>query len=218
MILDIFTVFSRMFEGPFSCGGIKTAKEEGIVTIRVWDLRDFTDDPHRRIDDYPYGGGPGMVLKVEPISNGIKSVKDKDAKVILLSPQGKLYTQQDAHTLAKEKHLIFVCGRYRGVDERVREALVDMEFSIGNYILAGGELACMVIVESIVRLLPGVVKNPESISSDSFELFDPPLYTRPREFEGLKVPEVLFSGDHQKVSKWTAERRRKSLIPNENNR
>lgn len=209
MIFDIFTVFPKMFDSPFSCGVIKIAKDEGIVDIRIRDLREFTDDIYRRVDDYPYGGGPGMVLKPEPIFKGVRSVKDEGAKVILLSPGGKLYTQDEAHKLAKERHLIFVCGRYQGVDERVKEGLVDIEFSVGNYVLAGGELACMVIIESIVRLLPGVLKNPESIDSDSFGSLDAPLYTRPREFEGLKVPEVLFSGNHQKISEWVRERRGK---------
>jgi tRNA (guanine37-N1)-methyltransferase len=209
MIFDIFTIFPQIFESPFSCGIIKTAVEKGIVSIRIRDIRDFATDPHRKVDDYPYGGGAGMVLKAEPIFRGVRSVKDKDAKVILLSPRGILYTQEVAQKLSQESHLIFICGRYQGVDERVREKLVDMELSIGNYVLAGGEFASMVIIESIVRLLPGVVKNFQSILSDSFGLLDPPLYTRPREFEGMKVPEVLVSGNHQKIKKWVEERRKK---------
>ena len=209
MLVDIFTIFPEMFDGPFSYGVMKIAKEKGMADIRIWDLRDFTDDPHHKVDDYPYGGGPGMVLMAEPIFKGVRSVKDDNAKVILLSPQGKLYTQSVAQKLAKEKHLIFICGRYQGVDERVRERLVDIELSIGDYVLAGGELASMVIIESIVRLLPGVVGNFESISSDSVESFDPPLYTRPREIDGMSVPETLFSGNHKKIKEWCDGRREK---------
>lgn len=209
MFLDIFTIFPQMFEGPLSCGVTNTAKEKGIIDIRIWNLRDFTDDPHKKVDDSPYGGGPGMVLKPEPIFRGVKSVSDSMAKVILLSPRGTLYTQEIAHQLSCESHLIFICGRYQGVDARVREALVDMELSIGNYVLAGGELACMVIVESLARLLPGVLKNPESLASDSFGYLDSPLYTRPREFEGMCVPEVLASGHHQKIEHWKSTKRKK---------
>ena len=209
MRFDILTIFPGMFEGPFSHGIIRIAKEKKIASIGVRDLRDFTDDPHRKVDDYPYGGGPGMVLKAEPIFEAVKSVRENNAKVILLSPQGETYTQAVAQQLANESGLIFICGRYQGVDERVREALVDTELSIGNYVLSGGELACMVIVESIVRLLPGALNNPESASSDSLGRLDSPLYTRPREFRGMKVPEVLLSGDHQEIKEWRDKRKHK---------
>ncbi len=208
MIFDIFTAFPQMFDSPFSYGVIRIAKEKGITDIRIRDLRDFTNDSHRKVDDYSYGGGPGMVLKAKPIFKGVRSVKDQNAKVILLSPGGELYTQTMAQKLAQETHLVFICGRYQGVDERVKE-LIDMELSIGNYILSGGELACMVILESITRLLPGVLKNPESLDSDSFDWLDSPLYTRPREFEGRKVPDVLLSGDHKKIKEWKEKRRKK---------
>ena len=208
MIFDVFTAFPQMFDSPFSYGVIRIAKEKGITDIRIRDLRDFTNDSHRKVDDYSYGGGPGMVLKAKPIFKGVRSVKDQNAKVILLSPGGELYTQTMAQKLAQETHLVFICGRYQGVDERVKE-LIDMELSIGNYILSGGELACMVILESITRLLPGVLKNPESLDSDSFDWLDSPLYTRPREFEGRKVPDVLLSGDHQKIKEWKEKRRKK---------
>ena len=208
MIFDIFTTFPQMFDSPFSYGVIRIAKEKGITDIRIRDLRDFTSDSHRKVDDYSYGGGPGMVLKAKPIFKGVRSVKDQNAKVILLSPGGELYTQAMAQELAQETHLVFICGRYQGVDERVKE-LIDMELSIGNYILSGGELACMVILESITRLLPEVLKNPESLDSDSFDWLDSPLYTRPREFEGRKVPDVLLSGDHKKIKEWKEERRKK---------
>ncbi len=208
MIFDIFTTFPQMFDSPFSYGVIRIAKEKGITDIRIRDLRDFTSDSHRKVDDYSYGGGPGMVLKAKPIFKGVRSVKDQNAKVILLSPGGELYTQAMAQESAQETHLVFICGRYQGVDERVKE-LIDMELSIGNYILSGGELACMVILESITRLLPEVLKNPESLDSDSFDWLDSPLYTRPREFEGRKVPDVLLSGDHKKIKEWKEERRKK---------
>ena len=207
MTLDIFTIFPQMFDGPFSCGVIQIAKKKDVVDIRVWDLRDFTDDPHKRVDDYSYGGGPGMILKPEPIFKGVRSVESRDAKVVLLSPRGKLYTQKMAQRLSRESHLIFICGRYQGVDERIREALVDIELSIGNYILAGGEFACMVIVESMVRLIPGVLGNSESIDADSCGILDAPLYTRPSEFEGIRVPEVLLSGNHEKIKHWRSKRR-----------
>ncbi|MDI6839937.1 MAG: tRNA (guanosine(37)-N1)-methyltransferase TrmD [bacterium] len=208
MIVDIFTIFPQMFDSPFSYGVIQIAKERGLVNIRIWNLRNFSSDPHRKVDDYPYGGGPGMILKPEPIFRGVKSVKNSDTKVVLLSPGGELYTQNMAQKLAHESHLVFICGRYQGVDERVH-TIVDIELSIGNYILSGGEFACMVIVESIVRLIPGVLKNPESVNSDSLGFLDGPLYTRPREFDGLKVPEVLLSGDHEKIRRWRIERRNK---------
>ncbi|MCK4352612.1 tRNA (guanosine(37)-N1)-methyltransferase TrmD [candidate division WOR-3 bacterium] len=206
--LDIFTIFPQMFEEPFSYGVTQIAKEKEFINIRIWDLRDFTNDPHRKVDDSPYGGGPGMVLKPEPIFKGVNSVKNDDAKVILLSPRGELYNQKIAQRLSKEAHLIFICGRYQGVDERVRE-LADFELSIGNYILSGGEFACMVIIESIVRLIPGVLKNPESLDSDSFGKLGAPLYTRPREFNNMEVPEVLVSGNHKEINDWREKRRTK---------
>lgn len=207
MLFDIFTIFPNIFDSPFSYGIIKRAKDKGIIQINIRDLRNFSDDPHRKVDDYPYGGGPGMVLKPEPIFKGVRQVKGANSKVILLSPHGKLYNQNMANELSKESHLIFICGRYQGVDGRVSENLADLEISIGNYILGGGELACMVIVESVVRLLPGVVKNEESIKADSFGYLDPPLYTRPAEFEGMKVPEVLISGNHKKIKEWRSQKR-----------
>lgn len=208
MRIDIFTIFPQMFESPFEYGTIRVAKSKGIVDLNVWDLRDFTKDPHRKVDDYPFGGGSGMVLKVEPIFRGVRSVLTPEAKVVLLSPAGKLYTQEVARELSKETHLVFICGRYQGIDERVKN-IVNMEISIGNYVLSGGEFACMSIVESIIRLLPGVVKNPDSIDSDSFGELDAPLYTQPAEFEGLKVPEVLTSGHHKKIKEWKGENRKK---------
>lgn len=208
MRIDIFTIFPKMFDSPFDYGTIRVAKSKGILELNVWDLRDFTKDPHRKVDDYQYGGGSGMVLKAEPILAGIRSVTTPEAKVVLLSPAGKLYNQTTAQELSDESHLIFICGRYQGVDERVK-SIVNLEISIGNYVLSGGEFGCMAIVESITRLLPGVVKNPGSINADSFGELDPPLYTKPADVEGLKVPEVLVSGHHKKVNEWKEEHRRK---------
>jgi tRNA (guanine37-N1)-methyltransferase len=204
MLIDVLTIFKEMFDGPLSCGNIRIAKEKGLVDIRTWDIRDFSNDKHRRVDDYPYGGGPGMVMKVEPIFRAVKACSDETAKVILLSPQGRLFTQALARELSEEKHLIFICGRYKGIDERVREHVVDEEISIGDYVLSGGELAAMVIIDSIVRLIPGVPRNRESVLTDSFEedALDTPYYTRPPDFEGMKVPEVLLSGNHALIQEW----------------
>jgi len=208
MLIDVLTIFKDMFDGPLSCGNTRIAKEKDLVDIRIWDIRDFSNDKHRRVDDYPYGGGPGMILKVEPIFRAVKACSDETAKVILLSPQGGLFTQAVAKELSEEKHLIFICGRYKGIDERVREHLVNEELSIGDYVLSGGELAAMVIIDSIVRLIPGVPGNRESVLTDSFEEnnLDTPYYTRPPDFEGMKVPEVLQSGNHALIQEWRKQR------------
>lgn len=208
MLIDVLTIFRNMFDGPLSFGNIRIAKEKGLVDIRIWDIREFTNDKHRRVDDYPYGGGPGMIMKIEPIFRAVKACSDEAAKVILLSPQGRLFTQMVAKELSKEKHLIFICGRYKGVDERVREYLVDEEISIGDYILSGGELAALVIIDAIVRLMPGVAGNRESVLTDSFEenILDAPYYTRPPDFEGMKVPEVLLSGNHALIREWRKQK------------
>jgi len=208
MLIDVLTIFKDMFDGPLSCGNIRIAKEKDLVDIRIWDIRDFSNDKHRRVDDYPYGGGPGMILKVEPIFRAVKACSDETAKVILLSPQGGLFTQAVAKELSEEKHLIFICGRYKGIDERVREHLVNEELSIGDYVLSGGELAAMVIIDSIVRLIPGVPGNRESVLTDSFEEnnLDTPYYTRPPDFEGMKVPEVLLSGNHAIIREWRKQK------------
>jgi tRNA (guanine37-N1)-methyltransferase len=209
MRFDVITIFPQMFEKVFDYGVIKKAKEKNILEINIWNLREFANPPHREVDDYPYGGGVGMVLKVEPIFKAVEKIHLTQGKVILLSPRGEIFTQKKAKELSKEKQIIFICGRYQGVDERVREGIADITLSIGNYILAGGEFAAMVIIESIVRLLPGVVGNYESVLSDSENKLDPPLYTRPREFQGMKVPEVLLSGNHKEIEHWKEERRSK---------
>lgn len=207
MRIDIITLFPSMFKGPFEESIIKRAQQKGIVEIHLHNLRDFTTDRHRTVDDAPFGGGAGMVMKVEPIYRALNHIKKelkKEGKVILLSPQGRKLTQELVAELKEENSLILICGRYEGVDERVREHLVDKEISIGDYVLSGGELPAMVLVDALVRLLPGAVGNERSVREDSFYrgLLDYPQYTRPAEFMGWKVPEVLRSGDHQRIEEW----------------
>jgi tRNA (guanine37-N1)-methyltransferase len=188
---------------------IQKAQERGIVSIEVHPLRKYTTDRHKTCDDRPFGGGPGMVMKSEPLFACVEDLKKgtRGARVVLMSPLGRVFNQKEAGRLARLKHLIFICGHYEGVDERVREHLIDEEISIGDFITTGGELPCMCVVDSIVRLIPGVVGNEQSIQEESFQrnLLDFPHYTRPAVFRGLRVPEVLLSGDHQKVASWREE-------------
>ena len=207
MKIDIITIFPEMFDGPFSAGLLQRAKEKGVVDIEVVDLRQFALDKHRTTDDYPFGGGPGMVMKVEPIYEAARSLKREGSRVILPSPQGERLDQKMVTGLAKLDHMVLICGRYKGVDERVRELVVDMEISMGDYVLSGGEVPAMALTESIVRLLPGAMDGKESAEEDSFQdgLLDPPRYTRPRSFQDLSVPEVLISGNHLAVARWRRE-------------
>lgn len=207
MKVHIVTIFPEFFSGPFDCGPTRIAREKGILEINLVNPRDFTADLHRTVDDYPFGGGAGMVMKPEPICDAVESVRTPDSRVILLSPQGKRFDQAMAHRLKELPHIVLICGRYKGVDERVRVLLVDEEVSIGDYVLAGGEAAAVVVIEAIARLLPGAVGDEDSVATDSFAqgLLDAPLYTRPREFRGLAVPEVLISGNHAAVAKWRRE-------------
>lgn len=202
MKIDILTLFPDMFKGVFDESIIKRAIFEKRVEINIINFRDFTKDPHNKVDDTPYGGGAGMVLMPQPIFDCVKSLKTPFSKVILLTPDGISYKQGIAYNLCKEKHLILICGHYEGFDERIR-SLCDMELSIGDYVLTGGEIPAMVIVDSVVRLLPGVI-NEESSNNDSFNnnLLDYPTYTKPRVYEGMKVPEVLLSGDHKKIAEY----------------
>ncbi len=204
MLLHIITIFPEYFSGPFSCGVLRIAQEKCIAEIKTINLRDYTDDSYRTIDDYPFGGGTGMVLKPEPIFRAVKSIKQNNTHVILLSPQGRKFDQKIAQELVQKQHVVIICGRYKGIDERVRVSLVNDEISIGDYILSGGEAAALVIIESIVRLLPDVVGDEESINTDSFVqgILDAPYYTRPRDYQGLKVPEVLVSGNHEAINYW----------------
>jgi len=212
MRIDIITLFPSMFRGPFDESIIKRARKKGILEINLHNLRDFTDDRHRTVDDLPYGGGAGMVMKPEPLFRAVEKVKEEKRsswKVILLSPQGQPFAQEKAKELAQEEGLIFICGHYEGVDERVREHLIDEELSLGDFVLTGGELAAMVIVDAIARMLPEVLGCKDSIREDSFyqTLLDYPHYTRPAEFRGWKVPGVLISGNHQKIREWRKKKK-----------
>ncbi len=201
---DIITLFPQMFVSPFGESIIKRAQHNGLLQIEVHSLRDYTEDKHHITDDAPFGGGPGMVMKIEPIVKGIEHLKKPgETRVILMTPQGALFTQETAERLSTCSHLILICGRYEGVDERI-QFFVDEEISIGDYILTGGELAAMVMVDAVARLIPGVVGERDSVLEDTFagSLLKYPQYTRPRNFSGLDVPEVLLSGDHEKIMKW----------------
>ena len=205
MKIDVLSLFPGMFSGVFEESIIKRAINENKVSINIHNFRDFSLDPHNKVDDTPYGGGAGMVLTCQPIFDCVKSLRTDDSIVILLTPDGEVYKQSKAYELSKCKHLIFICGHYEGFDERIR-SICDLELSIGDYVLTGGELASMVLVDSIVRLIPGVIEE-ESHVNDSFNdnLLDYPTYTKPRVYEGMEVPEVLVSGDHKKIAEWRRE-------------
>lgn len=210
MKIDILTLFPEMFTGVFGHSILKKAEERNAVTYNVHNFRDFSKNKHQKVDDYPYGGGAGMVLTPQPLFDAVAYVtkeSDKRPRVILMCPQGERYTQKKAEELAKEEHLIFICGHYEGYDERIRKYLVTDEISIGDYVLTGGELASMVIIDSVVRLLPGVLGNDESAPCDSYSsgLLEHPHYTRPADFNGMKVPEELLSGNHKKIEEWRAK-------------
>ena len=211
MIITVLTLFPRMFESPLNESIIKRAKERGMVSFNIVDIRNFAKDPHRTCDDTPYGGGPGMVMKIEPIYMAIEHVKENfgDARFILLSPQGRLLNWELCEKLAKIQHMCLICGRYEGVDERVLQ-FVDEEISIGDYILSGGEIAALVLIDAVVRLLPGSLGNEQSSVEESFReyLLEYPHYTRPEKFLGLEVPSVLLSGNHEEIRKW---RRKESI-------
>ena len=202
MKIDILSLFPRMFQGVFDESIIKRAIDEEKISINIVNFRDYSKDPHNKVDDTPYGGGAGMVLTCQPIFDCVNDLKTPDSKVILLTPSGIPYKQEKAYELSKEKHLIIICGHYEGFDERIR-TIVDEEISIGDYVLTGGEIASMILVDSVARLLPGVITE-ESHKEDSFNnnLLDYPTYTKPREYNGLEVPEVLLSGDHKKIEEY----------------
>ena len=202
MKIDILTIFPHMFDNIFKESIIKRAIENKRVEIRIVDFREYSKDPHKKVDDTPYGGGAGMVLTPDPIFSCVDSLKDEDTKVILLTPDGEQYKQKKAYELSKEKHLIIICGHYEGFDERIRK-LADIEISIGDFILTGGEIPSMTITDSIVRLLDGVIEQ-ESHELESFNdnLLDYPVYTKPVDFRGMKVPDVLLSGHHENINKY----------------
>ena len=203
---DIVSIFPGMFESPFGDSIIQRAREEGLLDLRVHDLRDYSLNKHRKVDGTPFGGGVGMIMNVEPIARVITAIKKEvpETRTILLSPGGRPFDQEKAWELSRLPSLTLICGRYEGVDERVRLHFVDEEISIGDYVLTGGEIPAMVLVEAISRLVPGVLGDPESVVEESFtgELLEYPQYTRPRDYQGFKVPEILVSGDHKKIRDW----------------
>ncbi len=209
MHFDIFTLFPDMFQGPFAESMLKRAQERGLLSIALYNIRDATSDKHHVVDDYPYGGGVGMVMKPEPIFTAVEAVY-QGGPIILLSPQGRLFNQQIAHELAQESRVTFLCGHYEGVDERVYRHLATDELSIGDYVLTGGELAAMVVVDAVSRLIPGVLGADASIQEESHSenLLEYPQYTRPPEFRGWRVPDILLSGHHAQIARW---RRKESL-------
>lgn len=206
MKIDILTLFPKMFQGFLSESIIKRAQEKNIVEISIHNIRDYSKDPHKKVDDYGFGGGKGMVLMPQPIFDAVDSLKTEESYIILMTPQGIKYNQQLAYSLTEKKHIIIICGHYEGFDERIR-TLADCEISIGDYILTGGEIPSMVITDSITRLLDGVIEK-ESHENDSFNdnLLDYPVYTKPIEFRGMKVPEVLLSGHHANIQKYRLEK------------
>ena len=205
MKIDILTIFPEMFDGFLNTSIIKRAIDSGYVDIKVHNFRDYSLDKHGRVDDYPYGGGAGMVLMCEPIFRAVEDIRTDESLVIMLSPSGRVFKQEIAVDLSQKKHLIFLCGHYEGFDERIK-SIVDMELSIGDYVLTGGEVPAMVITDSITRLIPGVITS-ESLDSESFNdgLLDYPNYTRPEVFRGMRVPEVLLSGHHKNIEKYRME-------------
>ena len=215
MHIDVLTLFPEMFQIPFSFGIFQRAVENGVVSLNVHNIRDYTHDKHHTVDDYPYGGGPGMVLKPEPLFEAVKSIKTDvnpeensgELPIILLTPQGRPFSQKISQELARYSHLMLICGHYEGVDERIREHLVTDEISIGDYVLTGGELPAMVVIDAVVRLLPGVLGSEDSPWEDSHVsgLLEHPQYTRPAVFRDWPVPEVLLSGDHARIARWRRE-------------
>lgn len=221
MKVDVLTLFPEMFRGPLDESIIKRARNKKLVSINIHNLRNWTNDKHKTVDDRPYGGGAGMILMVEPVYRAIKELKTTKSKIILLTPQGQVFNQSLAVKLAKFQHLIFICGHYEGVDERIRQKLVDLELSIGDYILTGGELPAMVVIDAVSRLIPGVLTKGEAITFESFstlskentrsnKLLEYPQYTRPEVFnKNWKVPGILLSGNHQQIENW---RQKQALI------
>jgi tRNA (guanine37-N1)-methyltransferase len=222
--IDVLTIFPGIFESPLGESLLGKAIDGGLVDVRVHDIREQTDDRHRQVDDEPYGGGPGMVMMAEPLFRAVESLGEGKKRVILLSPAGRKLDQSLARELSKEPWLVLVCGRYEGVDERVVEGLPAEEVSIGDYVLSGGEMPALVVIEAVSRLIPGVVGKEESLTAESFEdgILDHPHYTRPQELRGMRVPDELVSGDHAKVAEWRrraaeekTRRNRPDLLPPE---
>jgi len=204
MKIDVLTLFPAMFTGPLDESIVNRARESGLLDLKIHQLRDWTHDRHKTVDDRPFGGGPGMLLKPEPLFEAVESLQREKSRVILLSPSGRKFDQSIARELAQLDDLILVCGSYEGFDERVREALADDELSIGDYVLTNGALPAMVVIDAVTRLLPGVLGDDESSHDESFShgLLEYPQYTRPAEFRGMKVPDILMSGNHEEIAKW----------------
>ena len=214
MRIDVLTLFPEMFDGPLSASILRLAQDNGVVSIRLTDIRTYAEGVHRKVDDKPFGGGPGMLMMVEPVVRCVEHVRaeaDPPGRLVMLTPQGRPFTQAVATDLAGEERLILLCGRYEGFDERIRETLDPTEVSIGDYVLSGGEVPALVVIDAVVRLLPGALGAPDGANDDSFTdgLLEYPQYTRPREFRGLTVPEVLLSGDHARVAQWRRDQARR---------
>lgn len=210
MRIDVLTLFPAMFAGPLDESIIKRAREDGLVDLHLWNLRDWAHDRHKTVDDRPFGGGPGMLLKPEPIFEAVEALAGDRTRVVLLSPAGHRFNQAIARELAHLEHLLLVTGHYEGFDERVRARLADDELSIGDYVLTNGALPAMVVIDAVARLIPGVLGDDQSAQDESFSkgLLEYPQYTRPAEFRGMKVPEVLLSGNHAEIAKWRAHEAR----------
>ena len=213
MRIDVITIFPDLIRDVLQYSIPRRAIAAGLIDVLAHDLRDHADDKHKTIDDTPYGGGAGMIFKPEPIARAIEALPT-GSRVIFLTPQGRLFTQSVANELSLSDHLVLLCGHYRGIDERVRESYVDDEISIGDYVLSGGELPALILIDALIRLIPGAIGNAESALGDSFQndLLDCAWYTRPREFEGLTVPEALLSGDHKKVAQWRRDNARQRTL------
>jgi tRNA (guanine37-N1)-methyltransferase len=210
MKIDVLTLFPGMFAGPLDESIVKRARISGALVLGLYNLRDYTHDRHRTVDDRPFGGGPGMLLKPEPIFEAVESLANDQTRVVLLTPVGRVFNQALARELSQCSHVLLICGSYEGVDERVRDALVDDELSIGDYVLTNGALPAMVIIDAVARLLPGVLGDEASAQEESFNdgLLEYPQYTRPAEFRGMKAPEVLLSGNHAAIARWRQEQAR----------
>lgn len=210
MKIDYLTLFPEMFDGVLNHSILKRAQDKNIIEVNTVNFRDYAENKHNQVDDYPYGGGQGMVLKPEPVFNAMKDLKHTDkTRVILMCPQGRPFSQAIAEELSEAEHIVFICGHYEGYDERIRENLVTNEISMGDYVLTGGELPAMTMTDAIVRLIPGVLGNEQSHQDDSFSdgLLEFPQYTRPREYKGMTVPDVLLSGNHANIEKWRYEQK-----------
>jgi len=225
MQIDVITLFPAMFAGPLDESIVQRAREREILKLKIINLRDFTHDRHKTVDDKPFGGGPGMLLKPEPIFEAVESLRGPGTEVILMSPAGRLFNQEIAREISLKPHVILVCGSYEGFDQRVRDYLANDELSIGNYVLTNGALPAMVVIDAVTRLLPGVLGHEESAHDESFSkgLLEYPHYTRPADYRGMKVPEILLSGNHAAIARWRAEQamkrtaeHRPDLLPDNN--